>query len=324
MNGRRTYDPSKKDRHAGEKAAGAISASAARSLLGRDSGAQRYQSPAEAGLSEGPRTIRVLHEALGNQAVGRLIQRTGAGRRDSEPIKPLEGRSQAVCLNGRPAFGSLDEADEIFIGGGPSPPMPAPAPGVPTPSPPSPAAPSPVGKVGCPADIKVAAVGTLQMDQSFAKAGWLTGWGGFAQMEVSGKGGKDWAGAAIHENLTNIKNTCEETKACSNAAGEGGKAGSTFEVGKGGEFLGLFKLPAEKNRFWDLHVIGMKGVSLLHKLGKAACEIQCRQYYDCGGRRLGPDFIVTYLMKQDVIKSGGTSYKVTRIELNKEAKKEKK
>ena len=225
--------------------------------------------------------------------------------------------SQLVGINGVPAAGSLEDLDELFVSG---PPTPALAPDV---TPPSPLPPSPPAKAAptCPTSIQVGLIGTLDMDEDFAKAGWLTGWGGFAQMEVADAEGKDWAGTVIHENLKNITNTCGEKQACSNAHGEGGKAGSTFKVGEGGDFLGLTKLPAEKNKFWDLHVIGLKGVSLLRKLGKPSCEIQCEQYYDCASKRFGPNFIVTYSMERDVIKSGGKSYNVTRIKLKKEAKK---
>ena len=241
-----------------------------------------------------------------------------------EPVaNATDTQSPPVSISGQSAIDSLEDLDEVFISGPPSVPVPAPAPAVPIPSPPPPApsAPAPKAAASCPPAIKVAAVGMLQMDESFAKAGWLTGWGGFAQMEVSDPGGKDWTGTAIHENLEPLKNTCGEAAACSNAHGEGGAAGSTFTVGSEGRFLGLFTLAAKRNSFWDLHVIGMKGVSLLDTLGKPACEIQCGQHYDCGGKRFGPDFVIAYQLKRDVIKSGKNTYNVTRVELNKEAAK---
>jgi Domain of unknown function (DUF4157) len=244
----------------------------------------------------------------------------------SVPVHPRESaRGRQLSISGKPAIGSLDELAEIFIGGDRTP-TPAPAPRVPIPNPPPPPTPPKhdVPKkdaTACPTDIKVATVGTLKMDASFAEAGWLTGWGGFAAMEVSDSGGKTWDGTAIHENLKNVKNTCGEKGACSNANGEGGAVGSTFKVGEESDLLGIAKLPATKNTFYDLHIMGMKGVSLLHKAGKPSCEIQCEQFYDCSGKRFGPTFLVTYLLTRDTIKSAKKSYDVTQIELKKETKK---
>jgi hypothetical protein len=229
-----------------------------------------------------------------------------------------------LSLNGVPALGSLEESDEIFLDGDDIP-IPAPAPPVPIPNPPPPPSPAKPeeakrGAPVCPTSIKVQTVGNLLMDESFAKAGWLTGWGGFAAMEVSDSSGKTWDGTAIHEKLKNVKNTCGTNKACSNASGEGGAAGSTFKVGEGGNFLGIFKLPQKKNTFYDQHIIGLKGVSLLHKTGKQSCEIQCEQVYDCGGKHFGSTFLITYSMTRDTIKSGNNSYNVTRVNMNKTVK----
>jgi hypothetical protein len=196
---------------------------------------------------------------------------------------------------------------------------------------PSPNPPAPVKKdpppparaaANCPSDIQVAAVSPAN-DVDFGKDGFLSGWGGIAIMEVSDPGGKTWDGTAIHENLKNIKNTCGERgkKICSNVSGErGGTAGSTFKVGEESNFLGKAKLPAAKNRFYDLHVFSTKEASLLHEIKKDACEVQCSQSYDCGGKKFGPEFVITYAMTRDVVKAGARNINVTRVEMKKAAK----
>jgi len=173
----------------------------------------------------------------------------------------------------------------------------------------------------CPTVIQVAAVSPAN-DVDFGKDGFLSGWGGIAIMEVSDPSGKTWNGTAIHENLKNIKNTCGErgTKICSNVSGErGGTAGSTFKVGEESNFLGKAKLPAAKNRFYDLHVFSTKEASLLHEIKKDACEVQCSQSYDCGGKKFGPEFVITYAMTRDVVKAGARNINVTRVTMSKAA-----
>jgi len=236
---------------------------------------------------------------------------------------PRAAASASLNINGKPAIGSLNAVDQVFVAGDDKPSTPAPAPRVPIPSPPPPSAKPEEHKQvapACPTDVKVADVGTLEMDADFAKGGWLTGWGGFAVMQVSDPGNKTWNGTDIHENLKNVKNTCDLKGGCSNAGGEGGAAGSTFKVGEEGDLLGLTKLPATKNVFYDMHMIGLKGVSWLHQANKPSCEIQCEQFYDCGGKRFGPTFLVTYSLTRDTIKEGNKSYDVTQIALKKEAK----
>jgi len=163
----------------------------------------------------------------------------------------------------------------------------------------------------------VVAVGTIELSAEDAEAGWLTGWGGFAQMEVSDPSGRDWNGTAIHENLDPIRNTCEPTDACPNTGGEGGAAGSTFSVGEGTNLAGLGNLPGERNRFYDVHMFGLQGVSYLHALRKNTCTHWCRQHYDCGGRRFGPDFDLNRLMYKDLIVGAGVVHDVTRVDLSK-------
>jgi hypothetical protein len=158
------------------------------------------------------------------------------------------------------------------------------------------------------------------MDASFAEAGLLTGFGGFAIIEVSDASGKDWAGTAIHENLKSVKNTCGLTGACSNASGEGGAAGSTFKVGDASNLLGILALPSKKNTFYDQHMVIMKGVSLLHKAGLPSCEIQCEQTYDCGGRPFGGTFLISYSLKRDTMKGKTKSIDVTSVDMNVAAK----
>ncbi|HEX6904657.1 MAG TPA: hypothetical protein VF789_33425 [Thermoanaerobaculia bacterium] len=199
--------------------------------------------------------------------------------------------------------------DRIFING---PDQPAPAPQ----TPPARAA------ANCPTDIQVARVDHPQ-DRDFGQKSPITGWGGIAVMEVSDPSGKDWSGTKIHENLRRVSNTCGDQgeNACSNRSGAGSGAGSNFEVGKESNFLGLAKLPAARNRFHDLHVFADRGSSLLHKLNKPTCEVQCEQFFDCGGRRFGPDFVITYVMTQDSVpRQGGGSNAVTRVQIRKAVK----
>jgi hypothetical protein len=98
-----------------------------------------------------------------------------------------------------------------------------------------------------------------------------------------------------------------------------GAGGSTFKVGAESNFLGKAKLPAVKNKFYDLHVFATKDASLLHELKKDSCEVQCEQSFDCGGKRFGPDFIISYQMTRDVVKEGTRNINVTRVAMNKAA-----
>jgi hypothetical protein len=173
---------------------------------------------------------------------------------------------------------------------------------------------------GCPTDIRVADVGPAT-DKDFGKNGFLTGWGGLSQLEVSDPTGKNWDGTEIHERLKRIKNTCGERGkiACSNVSSDQARntAGSTFVVGAESNFLGKAKLAAAQNRFYDIHVFASKDPSLLHELKKDTCEVQCQQSYSCGGKQLGPDFIITYAMTRDVVKSGSRNINVTRVAVSK-------
>jgi hypothetical protein len=174
----------------------------------------------------------------------------------------------------------------------------------------------------CPSDIQVATVLPAN-DVDFGKNGFLTGWGGISLMEVSDPSGKTWDGTAIHESLKSIKNTCGDRgkNACSNKSSDQARttAGSTFAVGAESNFLGKAKLAAVKNKFYDLHVFATKDASLLHELKKDSCEAQCQQSFSCGGKRFGPDFIITYTMTRDVVKSGSKNINVTRVAVNKAA-----
>lgn len=175
----------------------------------------------------------------------------------------------------------------------------------------------------CPTDIRVANVGPAT-DRDFGKNGFLTGWGGLSQMEVSDASGKNWDGTAIQESFKRIKNSCGDRgkNACSNVSSDQEKstAGSTFTVGAESNFLGKAKLAAAQNRFYDLHVFASKDASLLHELKKDSCEVQCQQSYSCGGKRFGPDFIITYTMTRDVVQSGAKNINVTRVGITKTPK----
>ena len=175
----------------------------------------------------------------------------------------------------------------------------------------------------CPTDIKVDSVKTVN-DTDFGKDGPITGWGGYARMEVSDSTGKDWAGTEIHESFTRVKNTCggDGNGACSNTSGEGGAGGSAFKVGDASNFLGFIALPATKNSFYDLHAFKYLGrKSILHAVNKQSCEVQCEQSYSCGGGRLGPKFVITYSMTAgSVPRRGGGSNAVTRVSVDKAAK----
>jgi hypothetical protein len=183
-----------------------------------------------------------------------------------------------------------------------------------TPSP-TPQAPS---RPACPTDIKVAQVRSVT-DTDQGKDGILTGVGGFARMEVSDASGHNFDGVQIKESVKQTKNTCGAMArhVCSNATGEGGSEGSTFKVGAESNFLGKAKLAATANSFYDIHAFVDKTASLLHKLGKSDCEVQCEQKYLCGGHQIGPEFLITYSMRKDVV---ANFYDVTRVSLQKQAK----
>jgi hypothetical protein len=183
-----------------------------------------------------------------------------------------------------------------------------PAPATPQPAPPAPA---------CPAQIQVKEVGTLVLDASMADQGWLTGVGGYAKMEVSDPGGRSWDGTAVHEDVTAFSDSCGTAdRSCSNQDGQGGEAGSTFTVGAAGDLLGV-PLAAERNCFYDIHVVAMQGVSWLHQIGKSSCTQMCYQQYDCSGVSFGPPFLIDKFLYRDMIVGEGMIYDVTRIDLAK-------
>lgn len=229
-------------------------------------------------------------------------------------VQPVHASpAQSISINGVPKISSREDHGEVFINGpdpkqSPKPASPKPAPKEETP--PAKAA------AKCPTDIKVAAAVTVP-DNDFGKNGWLTGWGGFALMEVSDPSGQSWDGTEIQENVKGISNTCgaRANKVCSNKSGQG-FSGSTFKVGEASNFLGLAPLPAKANKFYDIHGFSTKAASILHEQKKPTCEVQCQQSYECGGKQIGPEFTITYSMKQDVI---AKIYDVTRVELKKAA-----
>lgn len=225
--------------------------------------------------------------------------------------------AQLLSTNGARAISSLG-VNEAFINGpgkGPSQSSATPAPR------PQPSAVKTASD--CPTEIRIVEVGQGN-DTDFGKKGPITGWGGFARMEVSDPSGKTWDGTAIHENLRRTSNTCGDwgEKACANSGADdrtGRATGSSFKVGAESDFLGLAELPAVRNRFWDLHTFVDKTTSFL--LNQPTCEIQCEQFYDCGGRRFGSDFVITYAMTRGaVVRSGGGYNAVTRVKVRKAAK----
>jgi hypothetical protein len=174
----------------------------------------------------------------------------------------------------------------------------------------------------CPTDIRVVEVGQGN-DRDFGLKGPITGWGGYGVMEVSDPSGRKWDGTKIQEVLARVKNTCDDpgTNACTNKNAGDDRAKSTFVVGQQYDFLGFGQLPAGTNRFSDVHAFADRRLSVLHKINKQSCEVQCEQTYTCDGRRFGPDFLVTYLMTAgSVPRSDGGFNAVTRVTITKAAK----
>lgn len=199
---------------------------------------------------------------------------------------------------------------------------PAPAPGVTPPPPPPPPTPGrgsgspPPAAPTRPTTISVAQVFQAPLAVANVTAGFHTGFGGVARMEVSDPSGHDWAGTAVHENIASATNTCQPgTSACPNTGGQGGAAGSTFNVGDPTSALG-FSLPAVRNSFYDLHLFGQQS-NLLGDVHLPHCEQTCTQFYDLGGTRFGPTFTISRSMTPDRISVSGTPVDVTQVALDK-------
>jgi hypothetical protein len=172
------------------------------------------------------------------------------------------------------------------------------------------------GATACPTRIRVVGLVRPTLDAGNVTAGFRTGWGGFAKMEVADESGRDFAGTSVHENLAPEANTCQPgTSACPNTQGQGGTGGSVFTVGSGLNAFGL-SLAGERNRFYDAHLFGMQG-SLLHQTGLTTCEHRCSQRFDCGGQRFGPEFVIHRTMRQDRLTVGGSPVDITRVDLDK-------
>jgi hypothetical protein len=170
----------------------------------------------------------------------------------------------------------------------------------------------PDAKPTCPTNIDITSIEQIS-DPQFGKNGMLTGIGAVALMTVSG-GGKDfWDGISIKETVKQTKNTCGAwaRKVCSNESGEP----VDFKVGEDTKVLGK-TVTKFANSFYDVHMF-TREVSVLHQLGKDACEVQCSQTYHCGGKQLGPEFVITYSASKDQI---AKQYDVTRITVDKTAK----
>ena len=175
---------------------------------------------------------------------------------------------------------------------------------------------APAAKAACPTDIQVINIDPI-VDKDFGKNGWLTGYGGVAYMQVSGPDRTDWDGTIIKEKVKQTKNNCgaRAKKTCSNVSGT-----NEFEVGTGAKVMGQTKLPALMNTFYDIHFWGDKDASVLHEKGLTDCQVQCEQSFSCGGKQIGPEFIITYSATRDTI---ANYYDVTRVKVDKSAKASK-
>ena len=164
----------------------------------------------------------------------------------------------------------------------------------------------------CPTNIEVTHIDQIS-DPQFGKNGMLTGIGGVALMTVSGGGRSDWDGISVKETVKQTKNTCGAwaRKVCSNESGEP----VDFKVGEDTKVLGQ-KVTKFANSFYDVHMF-TREVSVLHQLGKDACEVECSQTYQCGGKQFGPEFVITYSGSKDQI---AKQYDVTRITVDKAPK----
>jgi len=162
----------------------------------------------------------------------------------------------------------------------------------------------------CPTDIKVARIEQINIPEFF-KHEKRTGIGAIAFKEVSDPGGNDWKGLSVKETVKRTNNTCgnRARDVCSNKSGED----ADFKVGVETKILDLGKMPALKNTFYDLHAFTRTDASVLHELDKDSCEVQCSQTYQCGGKQLGPEFVITYSAKKDKV---ANFYDVTRVTVN--------
>lgn len=216
--------------------------------------------------------------------------------------KPVSGGANARHDFSRVSIYSRVDRDGIYVDG----------PDQGTKTTPPPQSPKKPAKGACPTNISVVSIDPIS-DAQFGKNGMLTGIGGVALMEVSDAAGNDWDGTAVKETVKQTKNTCGAwaKKVCSNESGEP----VDFKVGADTPVLGK-KVTAFKNSFYDLHMF-TREVSVLHQLGKDACEIQCSQTYQCGGKQLGPEFVITYSASKDKV---ANFYDVTRIKVDKAPK----
>lgn len=170
-----------------------------------------------------------------------------------------------------------------------------------------------------PTDIKVTQLHPIPFTAQGVAAGWLSGGGAIAEMEVSDPTGQDWAGAQIHETTTAVAETCgsstsRNTSLCINV-GQGGAAGSTWPIPDPFNGFGL-SFPSKKNTFYDMH-FSFIAYDVLGKHGLTSCESECEQTYDSvGGGALSPKFTIVRKLTPDNI--GGQS--VTQIAVTKSAK----
>src|SRR5262245_35011011 len=120
----------------------------------------------------------------------------------------------------------------------------------------------------------------------------------------------NWDGTEITEEFGAPKGDCplEEFK-IQPCAGN-----STFIVGKEASSKIFGSLPAQRNRFYDLHETRWRGGSLLHDRnprGIKSCSVSCEQSYSCAGKNIGKHTVTRHFRAE---KSGK---KITEVSVEK-------
>jgi hypothetical protein len=150
----------------------------------------------------------------------------------------------------------------------------------------------------CPTDIKIAEIIPVPVTAAQIGKGVRSGWGAITRMEVSGGGRTDWDGTRVKEVLSTGTNDCDKSPGCANTSAQAGNAGSTWSVGQASPASRTSRLgevvpaqAAKKNSFFDIHV---QGGGIDWCADKGSCSRGCTQHYECGGRKFGPDFTVSW------------------------------
>lgn len=167
----------------------------------------------------------------------------------------------------------------------------------------------------CPTDIRIVKLHSIPFDPRAVPAGWFSGGGVVAEMEVSDPTNRDWTGARIHETMIAVSDDqCGKTKLCGNV-GTGGPAGSTWPIPESSNQWGV-NLPAKRNTFYDWHY-SLIDYDVLGQAGLTSCKSQCEQTYDCvGGGALRPTFSIVRTLTPDNFLGKA----VTRIAVSKTVK----